>query len=240
MHSSLNRSQHATLGFTLIEVVISFALLSVVVSIAYSTMSGLMRAKQYLDDGRDAQAVANAVIQRITRELQLADQNNGLLPSPQNKNVRYPRNANMLGSATKDNSEEAKDEITFMAHGASQYVLGNSEYADIVQITYRVEEDPEQRGGAEPTYYLVRDETPLIRPYDKAFERRVTFPITSRLVALDFRYLKLDDNTGDRWLDEWGPPDNPGLPAMVEFTFKIRSNMGQITSFTSAVPLRHN
>jgi len=220
-------------GFTLIEIVISFSILVLVVGVAYSALNGIIQAKLAIDDGREAQAIAGAVLNRMTRELQLAEANTTLLPESLNKDDRYQTSVSLLGLHDGRGSERL-DSLSFMARGASQYVLGAQNFSGVVKLGYRAAEDP-QSDKAEGVLTLVRSETPDIRPLKKAFDRQVVFPVTNRLVSLRFRYF---DAENDLWLDEWGnDQQHVGLPAVIELTLKLKSPAGVINSYTTAVPL---
>ena len=63
------RRKHSS-GFTLVELVIAISILSVILTVAYSSLSYIIRTKKLLDDRRDVSAVANAVLLRVSREIQ--------------------------------------------------------------------------------------------------------------------------------------------------------------------------
>ncbi|MBX7137276.1 MAG: prepilin-type N-terminal cleavage/methylation domain-containing protein [Oligoflexia bacterium] len=222
-------------GFTLIEIVIALAILAALVTVTYNALNGLLRIKQYVDDRRVSQAIANSILLRMTRELQLADPETALLPPAQNLTERYPRNFNLSAEPAKIGQGQHGDSIKFMARGAGQYVLGTPGYSDVVQISYRVAEDSDQQSGPIQTYVLVREETPAIRPYERAYEKTMRFPVTAKLLELGFRFY---DAANDRWVDNWGTNELVGLPVMVELNLAILTPDGRTERFITAVPLR--
>ncbi|MCB0310039.1 MAG: hypothetical protein KDD42_02310, partial [Bdellovibrionales bacterium] len=133
------------------------------------------------------------------------------------------------------------DSLTFMARGAAQYVMGSASYAPVVQITYRVAENPEaQIQDSSTPFVLVREETPNIRPIEHAFARTMVFPLTDRLVSLNFRYFGSSDPSLDvaDWENSWERTKRNGLPKMIEFSLTLVSPAGHLRTFTTAVPLR--
>lgn len=228
-------------GFTLVEVVIAFALLGLVVSTAYGALTSIMRSKQILDDERGAQALADSILTRLARELQMATAEETLLPPP---NV-VPAASSSNGTPQKPVSLEGftatvpdggrADTITFLASEAGQYLPDGSGNSGIVQITYRVAEDPEGRDREPRRYYLIREELPYVLPADSAYERRMVFPITRDLVEFRIRYFSRKFR---RWEEEWGRnPEDDKLPALIEFKIDTLSSTGKLMSFTSAVPI---
>ena len=47
-------------GFTLVEIIISLALMLFIASIAYSSLQGIIRSKTILDDRRESRLIANS------------------------------------------------------------------------------------------------------------------------------------------------------------------------------------
>lgn len=235
--TSLRRTSGA---FTLVEVVIALALMGLVISVAYGALTSIMRSKQVLDTERGAQAIADAILVRLAREVQMASAEESLLPPPNAVPAAAggsvgtkPMSMEGLG-ASMPNGARA-DSITFLANDGGQYLPDGSGHSGIVQITYRVAEDPEGQDREPRRYYLIREEVPYILPADSAYERRMVFPITRDLVELRFRYFSRKNN---RWEDEWGQlPDEDKLPAVVEFTVGILSATGKLLRISSAVPI---
>jgi len=224
-------------GFTLIELVIALALLAIIMSVCYSSLSGIIRTKNALDDSRDATALANAVLTRMTRELQLATSGVSLLAPANDLKKPYPSTINMIGEEKKVGGR-SNDRITFVAQEGGQYLPDGGTHAGIVQISYRVEQDPEMRSGSrrDESYYLIREEIPyFVRPLEKAYKKAMIFPITKSLVELQFRYFSEDSES---WVNSWGKDPNIRLPKMVEFTVGIKSPQGVVRRYTTTVPLR--
>lgn len=233
-------------GFTLVEVVFAISLLALIMSLAYGMLTQIMRSKKMLDDGRDSSIAASAILNRLNRELQAYAGGSGAGGSSSDPSkpvlwcggeapAGYSKNTCLVGQQKKLGSREA-DRITFVAAEAGQYVPGSRMHSGTVQITYRVEHDPERARGEEESYYLVRDEIPYIEPADKACERIMTFPVAKNIVSLAISYYNSDLQ---KWVGEWGHADSgTGLPQIIKISLKIRSPQGRIESYTTAVAPR--
>ena len=226
----LNR--HDRSGFTLLEIVIAVSILAVILSVAFTALNQISRSKRALDDERDAILLANSILSRMTRELQLITDQANLLPPEDDPSKGYGREARVVGSPQQLSNGESGDRITFVANEAGQYVLHGQTHAGIVQITYRVEPDPDRPAGDSESFCLVRDEIPVIRPLKRAYANIMTFPVTRALVGLRLRYFD-----GKSWKDNWDE-NQKKPPMLIQFTLKTRSPAGRISSYTTAVPVR--
>ena len=235
MTTHRNRTRFCERGLTMIEVIIAVSILAIVIGVSYRALTQIMTTKQLLDDERDARMISNAVINRMTREISLAIPNK-LLPKQEGGNedaVRF-RSDILLGTPESGEDGARLDSISFMAENAGQYVPDGKTHSGIVQISYRVEEDPEQdRHQETPTYFLVRDEIPDVRPLSRAYENRMTFPITNKLLQLKFRFY---DKVEEQWRDKWSRTQE-GLPALILMNIKLLSPNGKEHSFTTMVHL---
>lgn len=221
-------------GFTLIELLLAITILAMIMGVAYSALGEVVRAKRLLDDSRDSRSMCDAILQRFTRELQLAYNGpEGLLPPRDKTDEPLNSRIKLIGEKNEERGERA-DRITFLASEGGQYIPDGGTHSGLVQITYRVERDPDNSDKDAPLY-LVREEVPYTRPFDKAYEKAMIFPITKQLVSLSFRYYDLEKT---EWREDWGTLPQIGLPAMIEFSAAVRSPEGRIEIVTTAVALR--
>jgi prepilin-type N-terminal cleavage/methylation domain-containing protein len=210
--SRLSSSENA---FTLIEIVVAISILAVIMGVTYSSLGGI-------------------ILGRMTREFQLATASTTLMPPREDaKGKQISRISLSASSDTLDNGRPG-DRITFMALEGGQYLPDGGTHSGIVQITYRVEKDPENNASDAP-YYLVREETPYTRPFDKAYEKTMIFPITQSLVGFDLAFYSTQDS---RWTDTWTEEAPTRLPAIIRFTIEVRSPAGRIESYSTSVALR--
>jgi type II secretion system protein J len=226
----MNTNKQKQAGLTLIELVIALVIFSIIATTAYSGLTQILRAQKALDDQRDIQMIANSVVSRLSRELQMTTTSARLLPPANSPNKVYPSNVQLLGE-----SNATGDSITFVADDAGQYVPDGRTHSGTVQISYRMAKIPEkEKMTDEKVFYLIRDEIPIINPVDRAYKKRMTFPITNRLAKLSFRYFNIDQK---KWLNEW--PANAGtLPGLVQFNLQLLSPAGKLHTFTSTIALK--
>ncbi len=216
-------------GFTLIEIVIALGISVLIFSVMYGSLRQMMRTKALLDDERDLGAVANAVIDRLTRELQLTTYQQKLMPQRGDLQHKYADDVHMIGKHETLSNGESGDSLVFMANEGGQYVHNGVTHSGLVQIGYRAAPDPESPD--DEGYYLVRDETPFSPNYDTAYEKLMTFPVTRSLAGLEFAYYD-----GKSWHNEWSEEQHK-LPRLVKFTVKLRSPAGIVHTFSTMVPI---
>ena len=229
-------SDKANSGFTLIEIAIAITILVIMTSITYSAVTQVLRSKIVLDDKRDLNAVAYSLLNRLGRELQLAYSGIGLLPRPDDSNqTQQPSTINLIGEPSTLSNGRRGDSIRFLALEGGQYLPDGGTHSGLVQIMYRVEENPEAKNLEIPTYVLVREETPVIRPFEKAFSKTMIFPAVESLLSLQFRYRNASEQ---QWAEKWGVDDNNRLPSEIEIRLELLSPNNEIRSFVTSVPIR--
>lgn len=221
-------------GFTLLELLMAVSILVIMMSVAYGALMQLMRAKTALDDSRQAGFLANAVLNRLTRELQLAYGDAPLLDpndAPASGATLY-----FSGESQQIASDRRGDRLTFIAQEGGQYLPDGGSHSGLVQITYRVEKNPEEKRDTKAPYYLIREEVPYMRPAKKAFEKILFFPVSESIESLQFSYY---DGKQEDWSDSWGNPPRPDrLPTLVRLTLKTRSARGVVSTFTTLIPIK--
>lgn len=225
-------------GFTLIEVVIAIGILSVLLSIGYTALRNILRSKELLDDGRDIRLISDAVLLRVTRELQLAyDRDMGRLPSCQEKDPpALPSDDSFRGEPGRIGPDQLKaDSVTFLALEGGQYLPDGGGHSGVVQIRYFIAPTPPDDPSGGGPYTLVREEIPYLKPVKKACEKAVIFPISNRIRSLEFLYY---DAKNDSWTDSWIYPERDHLPALVRLTATFQTAAGKVNTFTTSVPLR--
>jgi prepilin-type N-terminal cleavage/methylation domain-containing protein len=222
-------------GFTLIEIALALGILSVMVLLNYNMITTLVESKMEIDDQRDSVFVANSVLSRLTRELQLASSNPKLVPPCENASsdptARLP--AALLSENGSQGSGKGQS-LIFSSRSAAQYIHNGKSHSGPVQISYLVEQDPDQKGGDTPGLLLIRDEIPNRPPFDAACKDVIRFPITNRLVTISYKFF---DKTSNEWSDTWEGTKASKLPNIIQFTMMLKSDKGRVTSYTTAVNL---
>lgn len=217
-------------GFTLLELVIAVTILSIMMTVGYRAVSQMTRGKTLLDDERDMSMIANAVLGRVVRELQHTSKNGRIFPPANNLKGARGRTA-LRGESKSINHGKDGDTISFVASDAGQYVPDGKSHAGMVQISYRVEENPEGSEEDGNQFLLIRDEVPDLQPLKRAYEQRMTFPITDRVTSLTFRYFD-----GNDWVDKWDELQTK-LPELVSFSVGLRSPRGKEQTYSTIIIL---
>jgi type II secretion system protein J len=236
--SSRVGSQRAR-GFTLVEVVISVAILVVLATIGYGAMRQILITKNLLDDERDVALIQNAVLNRLTRELQLAValESSPLLPDRDQLSKKNPARLAMKSTSDQLSNGNAGDSLTFLALEGGQYLPDGGGHTGLVQITYRVAEDPDNPNPSEGPYLLIREETPYLRPAERAYKKSMIFPVCKNLQALRLRFFDADE---DAWTSTWGSESRQGLPALIKFSLQFSSPSGRLSTISTEVALRQS
>jgi prepilin-type N-terminal cleavage/methylation domain-containing protein len=216
-------------GFTLIEVVLAIAILAVMMTINYRILRGIVEAKRQIDDRREGMFVANSLLTRLSKELQLAKRT-PLLPAlnpTAGAGTPTPQQNVFIGTNSIDGAS-----ITFMAKDAGQYVPDGGTHSGLVQLRYFAAKDPEQKDST--LLSIVREEIPKIKPITRAYKNALRFPVNENLKALSFRYY---DGQDKQWVDTWDDARSTRLPTIVEYTVLLESKLGLQQSYTGAVKL---
>lgn len=221
-------------GLTLVEVIFALAILAFMVSVNYKILIGVIASRQLIDDRREGMYIANSVLTRLTREIQLAVKQPLMAPCGSAASGGALQGG--PGSTTGQPSLIGESGIggttlTFQAKDAGQHIPDGGTHAGLVQISYRVAEDPEQKSGQGAGLLLVRDEIPNTKPFAEACKKALHFPITNNLVSLRFRFF---DARTNEWTDAWTAAQGNRLPKIIEFTVALRSPSGKVNTYTSA------
>ena len=165
---------YAQRGFTFLEIVISIAILAVIMGVTYSCLNQILRSKKILDDARDGKAVADAVLSRMVKEFQVAQNTDVLLAPRENPTVPYVGQPRLMSRRQEGPGGIMATEISFISTSIGQFRPDGQAQSDLVQITYRVEPDPDD--SRKEKLRLIREETPLISPAQDAYKKNVVLP----------------------------------------------------------------
>jgi type II secretion system protein J len=215
-------------GFTLVELVIAVSILAIILTMAYSSLEFIIRTKKLLDDRREIGAIANAVLLRVSKELQLVTDKRLIRCKEEQRDPIIK----LEGKSSSLDAGERGDSIEFMAENAGQYVPGGLSNNGTVMIRYHVEKDPDSPKDKPSSYLLIRDEVPDTRPIKVACENRMTFPIAKNVIRLEFSYYDVDKA---KWNSDW--ENNRDLPKMIRMVLALRSPAGVEHEFVTVLPI---
>lgn len=233
-------------GFTLVEVVIAISIMSLIFMISYRAINQIGISKNEIDNEREAMQIANTILTRFTREFQMAIMDDrSQFPESEIRDYKF------IGDDETISGGEDGDSVTFMAKEAGQFIPGGQSHSGVVMITYKVEKNPDYRVGRDDKelFQLIREETPVfvvgnnttsnryIVESKRLKEQRMVFPITDKLVSLDFKYF---DHGAREWQSDWKEKHRQGqtsIPGMIRMKIKIKTDLGKVMTFATAVPI---
>ncbi len=189
-------------GFTLLEAVVSIAILAVIAALTWSAVAGSLSARDLLAEQDDVQRSARITLSRLSRELELAHM------------TSHTTAVNTYQTVFVGKDEEPIDELWFatMAH---RRLYRNSAECDQAEISIW----GEQAEDLGDYYVLMHRESQRID--EKPDEDGVILPLAYDVRRLDLRYL---DPSDGEWLEEWDStsPDQMGeLPRAVRIALVV-------------------
>ena len=201
----------ATRGFTLLEVVISVAILVVILTIVYTTFNSSIKAFTAMENQGDAYARARIVLNRMSEEIA------SIYLSPQN------RNTGLLGE-DKDEDNLPADSLHFTSLSHIRWVKDSKE-SELCEIGYYVEKDDETR----ESFLFRREDWNVDGTLDEGGN---PLELAEEVDGLNFRYYD-----GEEWLDAWDSRIKGGLPRAIEVALVMRDPRRTRITFTSILPI---
>ena len=198
------------LGFTLIEVIISIAILTAITSLLFGAFSALKRSKDGLSRVQDRQREGRLAMARITRELQSAY-----------LSAHMPLNQALLVQKTVFKSERGTpaDRVDFTAF-ANRRLDKNSHVSDQCELSYFGSPNPDGSGT-----------TDLVRRIDTELDLEPTKGGKVEVLATDidlFDLQYLDAQTG-QWQESWDTTQTTGqadrLPLQVRIILVLNGGV---------------
>ena len=178
-------------GFTLIEVLISIAILAAITSILFGAFSALKRSKDGLSRLQDRQREGRLAMARMTRELQSAY-----------LSAHMPLNQSLLVQKTVFKSERGtpSDRLDFAAF-ANTRLEKDSHVSDQCELSYYGSPNPDGSGSID-----------LVRRVDTSLDLEPTKGGRVEVLATDidlFDLQYLDAQTG-QWQESWDTTQSTG------------------------------
>ncbi|MCX5868964.1 MAG: prepilin-type N-terminal cleavage/methylation domain-containing protein [Proteobacteria bacterium] len=245
---AVSRRTGAAPGFTLLEVMVSLAILAIIMTFVFTTYSASLATKDYVESRDELYHSVRTVFYRMTMEL-----NSAYFTSPPRVRITPARERPwqtekidialgrgiFYGEQTRENDRDL-DRLLFFSLSHFLFLpLG------IDQETERLESE-----SAEIEYLgrvdYEKDITYLIRREDLLYHWPVpanqgaSYAMLDNLRALNFRYYYQEQGIG-KWLDEWKSTDRPktpaGLPQAVEVTLTILDREKRELQFSTLVDI---
>ena len=211
-------------AFTLIELVISSALMAMILTAAYFCLSSGIFGQKLVESRADVAQTARVTMALMTADLRCA--------CPLAKNLEFIGMHRMLGDVEADNLD----------FGTHNYTPRRAREGDFCEISYFVATQPE---SGKLSLWRRRDPTPDDEPLAGGSREEI---------ACGIRGLKLEYYDGFDWYDDWGDPtgkmkkadsfrEHPnlfGMPEAVRITLWLDpspSKRSALTNDTSEAPL---
>lgn len=175
------RSGLARAGFTLIEVMVSVAILTLMGGVLVVSLRGTLNARDYVAENGDVQRSARATLGRLTRELKLA-----YLTSSTSA-------VNTYQTVFIGTDDEPADELWFASLSHRPLYRGARE-CDQTEVTIWTETDPENS----EFMVLLHRESQRVDQYPA--RDGVVLPLAYGVKRFDLKYL---DGQSAEWLEEW-------------------------------------
>jgi general secretion pathway protein J len=205
-------------GFTLIEVLIAVAILSVLVTVVYTSFSTASRNVEQAEKIRDTSDLARTLLAKLSDDIANAYVNTRM-NVPIVLTIFYgKREEEGLGE------EKKRRDAIFLTPLTNARTLGSKE-TDLWEVGYFFKEKTNGSG-----FVMMRREKRELNKVSPALEGDFSqYKVTDRVESLKFRYF---DIGAQQWVDEWDSrtkgPSNL-LPKAVEITLSLDDGSSYIT-----------
>ena len=204
-------------GFTLLEVLVASAILSLLLAALYGVFSRTLASQRLAEERADRSRSARIVLLRMGEDLQAS------LPLTR-------ENSHFNGETRRANAFP-EGTLSFVSFAHTPVSSAGRE-SDLNEVGYALFPDPEAPGS----YYLMRrvDLDPGVTdPGADQSPNREAYPLLSRVRGLRLRFFD-----GRAWREEWGQDDTRAkLPRAVEATLYVQGSHGEVTEFSTVIDL---
>jgi len=228
-------------AFTLVEVLLAVALLSIIVTVMYSAFHTMGRIMRRNEQTKGAYQTARLIMARVRQDLSCARYS----PTPKN----FTFSGEDIRGEVIDGDDLGADAMTFVT---SAHVISGRDApeGDLAEVSYYLDE---YNPGI-----LVRRED--VSPDDELETGGVLQILGKNVVGLNFTYLDGREETSPRagrgeasaaagagedetleekkaWKDEWDSEETPYLPRAVRIDLSVENEEGEIEDFSTTVVL---
>lgn len=228
-------------GFTLMEVMIAVAIVSIMGGLIYASFGPMLRAKEVIEAESEHYRSLNVALSRMSREISMAFVSNDF------DHTRY-----------RDKNDQPtffvgeRDNLTFTAF-AHQRRYKDAKESDQAVFDYHLGHDPDAELGSAGSDHdvLLRRENPLLeletdscRSSSRAEECGPTMVLSEEVKKVKFEYY---DDQKHEWVNEWSTRrDRDRLPERVRITITATDENGKDTDYSTEarvymrLPLQHS
>jgi general secretion pathway protein J len=231
LHSALDNASYSVLspqtsaleglkgwrGFTLLEILVASAILSLVLAALYGVFSRTLASKRLAEERADRSRSARIVLLHMGEDLQAS--------------FPFTRSNARFSGETRRTSAFPEGALSFVSFAQTPVSSAGHE-SDLNEIGYTLLPDPATPGS----YSLVRrvnlDPGVTDPAADWSLEKDA-YPLLSRVRGLSFRFFD-----GHTWREEWGQDDTRDkLPQAVEATLYLPDSHEEVVEFSTVVDL---
>ncbi len=203
-------------GFTLIEILLSLAIMSMVLTFAFQAYIAIKDAQQRLAGGMDRDRAAGVLLDRLEREFVgaiIVERETGADP------LLHP----FLFVSQDSMHDEGSDAVRFITQTPTR-MPGTQRRGGLLMVTYGLQSQESD------IYELVRKEDPLPDQMYKDISLQDGQVVAERLAGFKMRFQSANRDWVDRW-DSTGISDFDQLPNAVEITVKLwnKNEYGELT-----------
>lgn len=178
-----------SMGFTLLEVLLAMAILSVILTVIYSSFSTAGRNVEEAEKIRDESDIARTLIARLSDDIANAYVN-PLMNTPTTLTIFYGKKEEAEFGTGPGNEKIRHDSISLTT--LTNWRKPDSMELELWEVGYFFKEQPDGKG-----YTLFRREKRLLSKDTPALEGGDEFEITDRVESLQITY----SNNGQTWTD---------------------------------------
>jgi type II secretory pathway pseudopilin PulG len=207
-----------TAGFTMLEVLLAFAILGFITTILWGTFSQTATIKTRTEAVQDRAHAARVALMRLSREIEMA-----FLSDSENPALAERRSM-FISTTHRD-----VDELRFSWFGRQRFRPDLAE-SDTSVVMYYAEPDPDDRS----VLNLMRRETRRLEAVDPRNVPGESYILCAGLASLKFSFY---DFKNKLWREDWTTMGVDGLqylPTHVRITLIIYDERGQQQTFTSS------
>ena len=196
-------------GFTLIEVLVTTAIISLIVIMIYSSFAAVSASSAIMDEKTRLNHTARFIIQTLNNDLASA----ALLPN------------NKAGVFNGEDSigDMQTDKIKFTGYGKKFSFHG----PDQALIVWYVDET-----GKDNQNVLMRGESFTALKLSTASDEEGAIPVTTKLLSFDIKYL-----VANEWEESFDSTQSWQLPKAVKVTVKLSGQTGAVLESKSLIPI---
>jgi type II secretion system protein J len=208
-------------GFTLLEVLIAVAIMSVLVTVIYTSFSTSSRNVEQAEASRDATDLARTLLAKLSADIANAYVNAGM-NSPVTTTIFYGKKEE--GGA---GDEKIRHDALYLTT-LTNWRKPDSRETDLWEVGYFFKEKTDGTG-----FVMMRKEKRELSKDTPALEGGVEYEMTDRVEGLQFRYY---DIAAKKWLDTWDSRtagsfnlQQMPVPKAVEITLLLDDGSSYIT-----------